>query len=217
MTFAADSRQYWDSKAENQSFAHPLNPDWLEPLPKTARILDYGCGYGRVVAELVAAGWPETVGLDFSPAMIDRGRREHPGLDLRCLSAPPLDEPAGSFDAVLVFAVLTAIPSDKDQDALMAELRRVLKPGGLLYVSDYPLQTDDRYLGRYAAGMARHGIYGVWDREDGGVFRHHPHERLDSLLAGFDTLGRREIATVTLSGSPAVAIQILARRPVAGP
>jgi hypothetical protein len=99
----------------------------------------------------------------------------------------------------------------------MTELRRVLKPGGLLYLSDYPLQTDDRYLARYGAGLGRHGVYGVWDREDGGLFRHHSRERLEALLAGFNILEQREIATTTLSGSPAVAIQVLARRSAAEP
>jgi SAM-dependent methyltransferase len=212
MAFAVDARLYWDRKAENQTFAHPLNLEWLGALPKTARILDYGCGYGRVVAELTSAGWNAAVGVDFSAAMIDRGRREHPGLDLRCVSALPLGEPAGGFDAVLAFAVLTTIPGDEDQQALMAEFRRVLKPSGLLYLSDYPLQTDDRYSARYTAGAARHGVYGVWDREDGGVFRHHSRQRLGALLAGFDTVEEREIATTTLSGSPVVAIQVLARR-----
>ncbi|MEJ0066226.1 MAG: class I SAM-dependent methyltransferase [Caulobacteraceae bacterium] len=215
MSFAADARLYWDRKAEGQSFAHPLNLEWLANLPKTARILDYGCGYGRIVAELATAGWREAVGVDFSPAMIERGRREQPGLDLRCVLALPLDEPAESFDAVLVFAVLTTIMADEDQDALMAELRRVLKPKGLLYLSDYPLQTDDRYLARYAAGLDRYGVHGVWDREDGGVFRHQSRERLDALLAGFDILDERKVATATLSGFPAVAIQVLASRPAA--
>jgi len=217
MSFAAEDRRYWDRKAESQAFAHPLNPGWLTSLLKTARILDYGCGYGRIVAELAAGGWREAVGIDFSPAMIDRGRREHPGLDLRCVSALPLDEPPETFDAILIFAVLTTITADKDQDTLMTELRRVLKPGGLLYLSDYPLQTDDRYLARYGAGLGRHGVYGVWDREDGGLFRHHSRERLEALLAGFNILEQREIATTTLSGSPAVAIQVLARRSAAEP
>jgi SAM-dependent methyltransferase len=212
MPFAPDARLYWDQKAAGQAFSHPLNLAWLADVPKAARILDYGCGYGRIAAELASAGWRAVVGVDFSQAMIDRGRQEQPALDLRCVSALPLDQPAGSFDAVLLFAVLTTMATDGDQDAVMAEVRRLLKPGGLLYLSDYPLQTDDRYLARYAAGQARHGVYGVWDREDGGVFRHHPRQRLGALLAGFDVLQARELATVTLSGAPAIAIQMLGRR-----
>ncbi len=142
---SAAAQRYWDDHAEAYSFAHPIEPGWLAGLPKGARILDYGCGYGRAAAALAAAGW-RAVGVDFAAGMIARGRREHPGLDLRHIEGLPLAEPDGAFDAAILFAVLTCIPTDADQRALVAELRRLIRPGGLLYVSDYLLQTDARYL-----------------------------------------------------------------------
>jgi SAM-dependent methyltransferase len=210
---SSEAQQYWDAKSSVQSFSHPMNFEWLADVPKDARILDYGCGYGRTLAELGEAGWRNAVGVDFSAGMIERGLREHPELDLRRVSGLPIDEPDCAFDVAVLFAVLTTIADDTVQDAVMAELKRLLKPGGLLLVSDYPLQTDDRYLARYAAGEARHGVYGVWTREDGGVFRHHPAQRLEQLLAPFEALASRELATTTLSGAPAVAVQYLARSP----
>lgn len=153
--------------------------------------------------------WSE---FDFSAGMIARGRREHPRLDLRHADRLPLAEPDGAFDAAIVFAVLTTVPDDAEQRAVMAELRRLTRPGGLVYVSDYLLQTDQRYLDRYAAGEARHGVYGVWDRDDGGVFRHHTRERLDVLLEGFQPVAERQVETVTMSGAKASAIQLLGRR-----
>jgi SAM-dependent methyltransferase len=208
---SAAAQRYWDDHAEAYSFAHPIEPGWLAGLPKVARILDYGCGYGRAAAALAAAGW-RVVGVDFAAGMIARGRREHPGLDLRHIEGLPLAEPDGAFDAAILFAVLTCIPTDADQRALVAELRRLIRPGGLLYVSDYLLQTDARYLDRYRAGAARHGVYGVWDRDDGAIFRHHSREALDSLLARFEPVAEREVETVTLSGAKATAIQLLMRR-----
>jgi hypothetical protein len=94
----------------------------------------------------------------------------------------------------------------------MSELRRLLAPGGLVYLSDYLLQQSDRYLERYRRGLGRHGVFGVWDREDGGVFRHFTPERLTALLTGFELIAEREVETRTLSGAPAIAIQKLARR-----
>jgi SAM-dependent methyltransferase len=144
--------------------------------------------------------------------MIERGRAAQPALDLRHIAGLPLAEPDGAFDAVILFAVLTTIPEDGEQHALMAELRRLIRPGGLIYVSDYPLQTDARNLARYAAGAARHGVHGVWDRGDGGVFRHHTRAALDALMDGFELVAEAEIVTATLSGAPVTAIQRLARR-----
>jgi SAM-dependent methyltransferase len=209
----AGAQAYWEANAEAHTFAHPLDFDWLAGLGKHARILDFGCGYGRLTAELAAAGWEGAVGADFSAGMIARGRRAHPGLNLRHIDGLPLAEPDGAFDAALLVAVLTCIPDDAGQRALIAELARLIRPGGLLCVSDYPLQDDARHAARYAAGRARHGVYGVWDRDDGGVFRHHAREHLAALLAGFERVAERAVETTTLSGAKTTAIQLLMRKP----
>lgn len=203
---------YWDEKAAQVTFAHPLNLGWLVGLPKRARILDYGCGYGRVLAVLSDAGWRDGVGVDFSGGMIERGRREHPDLELRTINSTRLDEQDGAFDAAFLFAVLTCIPGDADQLAVMGELKRLLAPGGWLYLSDYLLQDDERSLARYRAGETRHRVYGVWDRDDGAVFRHQTRAGLERLLAGFESIVERQVETITFSGAPAIAIQVLARR-----
>ena len=181
-------------------------------MPTTARLLDYGCGYGRTLAELRDAGWRNALGVDFSGEMIARGRAEHPDLDLRRIDRVRLGEADGAFDVALLFAVLTTIPDEAEQDAVMAELRRLVRPGGLLYLSDYPLQAGARHAERYAAGRARFGVEGAWTREDGGVFRHHPRERLRALMDGFELIAERDIDARTMSGAPAIVVQMLGRR-----
>jgi len=208
----AEAQRYWDANAGAVTFSHPLPFDWLTELPKQARILDFGCGYGRTLAELRDAGWRCCVGVDRSREMIARGHRDHPQLDLRHSTQTQLSEPDGAFDAAILFAVLTTIPDDAQQLAVMAELARLLKPGGLLLVSDVGLQQDARHAERYRRGFERHGVYGVWDREDGGVFRHHSAERLATLLQRFDVIAERNLETRTMSGGVVTAIQILGRR-----
>jgi SAM-dependent methyltransferase len=210
VTFAA--QLYWKDRADGLTFTHPLPFAWLEQVPKSARVIDYGCGYGRTLAELAAAGWRNALGVDFSDAMVERGRREHPDLAIRRIDGLPIAEPDASFDLAILFAVLTTIADEDTQSAVMRELRRLLRPGGWLCLSDHLLQDDDRYRARYQAGMARHGVLGVWVREDGGVFRHQTRERLNALLEGFEPTAERLIPVKTLSGAPAVAIQVMARR-----
>ncbi len=212
MSGAAQSRAYWDRNATAFNFGHPIRFEWLAELPKQARILDFGCGYGRALAELKGAGWTRGVGVDLSGEMVARGLAEHPDLDLRQIDGRRLAEPDGAFDAAIVFAVLTTIVATADQDAVMAELRRLVKPAGLIYVSDYGLQPDARYADRYRRGFERYGEMGVWDREDGGVFRHQTRERLAELMAGFELIAEREVETRTLSGASAIATQLLGRR-----
>jgi SAM-dependent methyltransferase len=208
-----ESRAYSDAAAARKSFTHPLHRDWLDELvPTSARILDYGCGYGRTLAELASLGYAKLVGMDFSPAMVERGRRAHPALDLRVVQALPTAEPAASFDAVLLMAVLTSIPDSDEQAAVMREIHRLLRPGGVLLVSDMPLQTDARSLARYARDAAEFGTYGIFRTEDGAVVRHHPAARFEALLRGFDILHTAEVSLSTMNGHAARAIRMAARR-----
>lgn len=205
-----DQRAYWDRVAGQKTFTHPLNRDWLDTFVlRTARVLDYGCGYGRSLAELASMGYSDVVGMDPSPAMIERGRRTFPGLDLRVVEVLPTAEADASFDAVLLLAVLTCIPGDREQDAVMGEVRRLLRPGGTLYVSDMPLQADDRNLARYARDAAHLGTYGVFETDDGVIVRHHDRQRLEALLAGFEVVATATTSISTMNGHAAKGTQVL--------
>ncbi|MGW6207585.1 class I SAM-dependent methyltransferase [Streptomyces sp. NPDC055089] len=122
---------YWDSAAATKTFTHPLYMPWLGGLGKHAAVLDHGCGYGRALQELEQQGFDNLAGVDTSPAMIERARRPHPGTRFTAMYAPPLlPYPDAAFDVAVLFAVLTCIPDEAAQRRLIAELHRLLKPGG---------------------------------------------------------------------------------------
>ncbi|NEE03943.1 class I SAM-dependent methyltransferase [Phytoactinopolyspora halotolerans] len=205
---------YWDGVGATKTFTHPVNHAWLAELNRDARILDYGCGYGRVMAELSEHGFTDVRGVDPSPALIDRGRRSRPDLRFDVMERPPaLAYEAASFDVILLFAVLTCVPEDDARRALIDEVVRVLRPGGLLYVSDVPLQDDERSRDRYEAHAARSGTpYGVFATDDGAACRHHERSNLRALLSGFDVLQEREFDVASMNGHQSRAVQLLARR-----
>ncbi|MCH5670987.1 class I SAM-dependent methyltransferase [Streptomyces gilvus] len=205
---------YWNGPGAAKTFTHPVHSAWPARAGRQARILDYGCGYGRVMAELAEQGFSDVRGVDPSAALIARGRRIRPDLRFEVLESPPtLHCAAASFDVVLLFAVLTCVPDEQDQRALVAELGRVLAPGGLLYVSDLLLQDDDRNRDRYAAHARRSGApHGVFVTDDGAVCRHHGIGDLHALLADLEPVDERRIDVGTMNGHRSRAVQLLCRR-----
>ncbi|MBW8798054.1 MAG: class I SAM-dependent methyltransferase [Streptomyces sp.] len=205
---------YWDGAGAAKTFTHPVNLTWLSGVNRTARILDYGCGYGRVTAELSEHGFSAVSGVDPSPALIERARRLNPDLRFTVLTTPPkLPRDSGSVDVVLLFAVLTCVPDDDAQQALVNEVHRVLAPGGLLYVSDMVLQDDERNRNRYATHADRYNTpYGVFTTDDGAVCRHYDTSELHTLLSAFDCMDEHPLKVNTMNGHQSQALQLLARK-----
>ncbi|MFJ8825387.1 class I SAM-dependent methyltransferase [Streptomyces sp. NPDC102467] len=204
---------YWDAAAATKTFTHPLHLPWLDGISRHSAILDYGCGYGRTLQELEQQRFDNLTGVDTSPAMIERAGLLHPTVRFGVLDAPPLSPyPDAAFDAVVLFALLTCIPGEEAQRGVIAELHRVLEPGGILYVSDFLLQDDERNRVRYDRCASHYDHYGVFETDDGAVFRHHPRSWFPFLLSAFEELDTRDITVTTMSGHESRGIQILARR-----
>jgi SAM-dependent methyltransferase len=107
-------------------------------------LLDLGCGRGEVACGLAAQVAPggRVLGIDASDAMLDdaRARAAAAGVDVtfRRGDGLALGEPDASFDAARAERVLQWIP---DTEAAVAELVRVLRPGGRLSLIDTDWRT----------------------------------------------------------------------------
>src|SRR5678810_484465 len=152
-------------------------------------------------------GYESLIGLDFSPAMIAAARAQYPEIAFEVVQSSTIPLPDASVDGVLLFSVLTCIATDEGQQALIAELRRVLRRGGLLYISDLCLQADERNLARYARDQQKYGVYGVFDLPEGVTVRHHDPKWIETLTSDFTTVALDEIEVVTMNGNPAKAFQ----------
>ncbi|GAA4141870.1 class I SAM-dependent methyltransferase [Leifsonia shinshuensis] len=98
------------------------------------RVLDVGCGSGPILADLLERGAIVT-GIDSSAGMLEQARaRLGDAVDLRVADlAEPLPFEDDTFDDVVASQVLHYL---KDWAPCLAELHRVLKPGGRLIVSE---------------------------------------------------------------------------------
>lgn len=210
-----EQRQYWDQAADEKKFTTPFQAEAFERLvgPQD-QILDVGCGYGRTLHELSQAGYRNLMGMDFSSKMIARGHAEFPALDLRVQESAKIDLPNESVDAVILFAVLTCIRSNEAQRALLAEIRRVLRPNGILYVNDFLLNTDERNQARYDQFAAQYGVYGVFELPEGAVCRHHDEQWIHALLADFETVNYEHLTFTTMNGHTSNGFYFLGRKAV---
>jgi len=163
-----------------------------------ARVLDGGCGYGPVTMELAAMGPSHITGVDRSSEKIEIARTVagelqaagafDPGaeVELRVGDLCALEEPDATFDAAVVRFVLEYLP---EPGRALAELHRVIRPGGLCCVVDVedglsishpaPLPAMAVLMDAFATMSAAQGV----DRHIG--------RKLAGLLddAGFDVVG----------------------------
>jgi SAM-dependent methyltransferase len=124
---------------------------------RPTRILDWGCGHGHAADALQQAGL-EVEALEYVPDAPEGTRSSLPYFpNVQALTTRDpvrLPFPDACFDAVLSLGVLEHVPHP---DASLAELRRVLKPGGRIYVHKLPNRYS--YLEAIArrAGLSHHG------------------------------------------------------------
>lgn len=146
----------------------------LESAIRGKDVLDLGVGAGRTAAHLAPMAG-RYVGVDYSPGMLEECRKRYPDLDLRQGDARDLGMfAAGSFDFVLFSFNGIDDVNPEDRLKILAEVRRVLRPGGVFAFSAHNLEArlrsaferNGRPLGKYVAGilnqlrMKRHERHG---------------------------------------------------------
>lgn len=194
--------EYWDSVSQKKEFTTPFQVgEFSKYVKKDSIILDVGCGYGRTLDELYHTGYRNLIGIDFSKGMIERGKQQFPYLDLRVKKDTKISLPDASIDAIILFAVLTCIRTNEEQEELLTEIKRVLKPQGILYVNDFLLNTDERNLLRYEKFKEVYGVYGVFELSEGAVCRHHDETWVKQLLKDFSEQEYRHLTFTTMNGN----------------
>jgi SAM-dependent methyltransferase len=101
------------------------------------RWLDFGCGSGRMLVPLRRAGIEDLRGVDVDQDAIRWLRRRY-GRERFIVSParPPLSFPSASFDVVLAISVFSHMDEEM-QVSWLAEMARLLRPGGLLIASTH--------------------------------------------------------------------------------
>lgn len=96
-------------------------------------VCDMGCGPGHIARYLADRGLA-MIGVDLSPGMLEQAAALNPDIEFYQGNMLALDQPDGSWAGIAAFYSIIHIPRDEIVAAL-AEMRRVLKPGGLLLLA----------------------------------------------------------------------------------
>ena len=149
------ARQRWSAEryAETAHFVPALGAPVLELLAPSAgeHILDLGCGDGVLTEKIVAAG-ATVVAVDAGPDMVAAARAR--GIDAKVMDGQKLTF-TGEFDAVFSNAALHWM---RDQQAVLAGVRRALRPGGRFVAGMGGHNNTAAVIVALSAVLARRGL-----------------------------------------------------------
>ena len=119
-------------------------PWTLEGLELGSEVVEIGPGYG-ITTDLLRAKVTHLTCVEVDARLAERLRRRTRDLNVtvRCEDASAMSLPDDAFDAALCFTMLHHIGSAKLQDRLLAEVARVIRPGGIFAGTD---SLDSRLL-----------------------------------------------------------------------
>ena len=147
-----DSKTFWDKMAPKYAESQMRSVDdyehtlarTLSYLTPQMRVLEMGCGTGTTALRL-APHVKAFVGTDQSSEMIriarDKAADEHSNLEFRVLGAAESAQLEEGFDVVMGFNLFHLVP---DADAVLADIFKILKPGGLM-ISKTPCLMDKAF------------------------------------------------------------------------
>jgi 2-polyprenyl-3-methyl-5-hydroxy-6-metoxy-1,4-benzoquinol methylase len=146
----------------------------ISHVPGGARVLDAGCGSGKMALPLARAGYRVT-GLD----LVREGLREIQGrgaIDLVTGDVRSLPFKEESFDAVVCYDVLQHL-LEPERSRAAEEIKRVLVPGGRAFIEAFG-RGDMRYGGKEVEPH-------TFRRETGIIYHYFSEDELKKLLSGF--------------------------------
>ena len=151
--------QFWDDHWEKEGAPPPVNPKdevitvTRKYLAPSSRILEGGCGRANKVKAMVSGGF-NAIGIDFADDTVRQARVNYPDLDIRKGDVRSIDFADDYFDGYWSIGVIEHFWSG--YDSILQEAARVLKPGGVLFLTA-------PWFSPYRQRKARAGAYQVED------------------------------------------------------
>jgi SAM-dependent methyltransferase len=202
------NQKFWDTSGAEKSFSDPFFiKEFAQHLSKESRILDYGCGYGRLIKLLREAGYQNITGFEKSKGMLERAKNflgETPPIISDCAGLQK-----DSFDSIVLSTVLCCNPTDIGIKNIINTIAKVLKHNGLLYFCDFLISASPKYIEKYNEGFKEFGIYGVYRTSENILVRHFSKTYLLDLFKNFLVIWNKDIEYITMNKNPALQTHMI--------
>jgi len=193
------NKEYWKNIKPEKILSGTVFPgkELTQYLKPGDKILDVGCGTGKVSEYLFKKGYSVT-GIDINIKALKKGEKINKNISYkRADITNKIPFGSGAFDSIVVPYVLTSIISKEKQKIATKEIRRVLKKGGHIWLCDATYSPD--YKKRYEIAKKIIGednlafSYNKSNKIE-RVLRHYKEADFDVLFAGLSKIYRSKIS-----------------------
>ena len=130
----------WSQRGLNERLKKYIEIIQALNLSKNIKILDAGCGPATYCRALKELGYQNIIGVDYSWSVLKKAKEKNYGIEYINADIYYLPFKQNLFDHVICIGVLQSITNE---ESLISELKRVLKPGGILLIAI--LNEDEIY------------------------------------------------------------------------
>jgi SAM-dependent methyltransferase len=174
----------WDEISKKQSISSfPFDKYYIEQyICKNHAILDYGCGFGRILDYLADRGFNNLYGCDPLIECVDNSKKITPNVDiLSDMRSLPYDKE--TFDTVISIAVLSSVIPEHERIELIRRLNYIMKEGGKIIIGDFLASDLPIYQDRYNKLSSIEN--NTFKTEDGAIIHHFIKEEIFDYLKPF--------------------------------
>jgi SAM-dependent methyltransferase len=167
--------------------------DLFKPYYKGGKILDLGCGNGRLLKFLKKVGYTDYTGIDQSEALLKQAKKAFPYEKFVLADMSDALPVRGKFDAIFLIASFHHLPPSVQLRALK-QWRKFLKTGGMIFMTNWNLHQR-KYLPAFLLSLlggtyGRRGVLVSWRKKLQRYYYAFTKKRLRTLLeaAGYAVL-----------------------------
>lgn len=212
-------RRAWNN-VNLQDIPSSLKLECLTIVPKSAKILDIGCGNGDDLRNLSLRGFEHLYGIDINQQLIMSAKGSDEKIHLSVQDATKTDFPDNYFDYAIMKALLTVLVSDSLIISSFKETYRLLKKGGIIQIDDFfqnwHLELYRRRYLDYPKNTKSKCTFPVYDKD--GIFRYYARHfdihdiSLMLIKAGFRIIDIQFKDAVTQTGNNVIGFTIIAEK-----